>query len=146
MQITWTDALSVGVDEIDNDHKELVQFYNSLAEAVHRPAPAEDIVDRMGFVCYYCIAHFGREEDLMKQAGYPGLEDHVALHNALQQKFMMLFEIYSTSLRMADAESIVSFVGNWLAHHIMGEDAKIGEFLRSPACQPRRVYDLQPAL
>lgn len=145
MQISWTEDLAIGVDQIDNDHKDLLQFYNELAHAVESKAVWEDINDRMSFVCYYCIAHFGREEDLMDEIDYPDIAEHIQSHNALQAEFSHLFEIYSASRAIQDAERIVGFIGTWLTRHILQEDVAIGVHYRSRATMPAPIRTILQA-
>lgn len=139
MHITWSNELSVGVDAIDNDHKDLIRFYNDLVESVGAGASFDEIIGKLDFMCYYCVSHFGREEDLMCSFGYPETDTHVISHNALQATYLELYQAYAQSKAQSDAERIVVFVGTWLANHIQGEDMRIGRYIRASMAEAPRL-------
>ena len=64
----WTDELSVGVDAMDDQHKELVTKINKLVEdlAGDSPEAYNDFKDLAGFV----VQHFDDEEKFMESVGY----------------------------------------------------------------------------
>jgi len=78
--IKWKEELSVGLDSIDTQHKELFRlinaFYNSIGDNLGRPAILQAIKD-MG---NYIVVHFTQEEAMMKRAGYINFEEHKKEH------------------------------------------------------------------
>lgn len=130
MKLAWNDDLSVGVESIDLDHKELIQFYGDLEVAVAMGREFEYIKSRLDFMCYYCIAHFGREEETMRSYGYPYVDEHIKSHNALQATFVELYEGYVETRSIERAERILAFLAGWLTKHILGEDMRVGKFIR----------------
>lgn len=58
----WTEDLSVGVDRIDEQHKELFEKINDLVEAIKSHTCKYKIGDVVKFLEDYVVFHFGQEE------------------------------------------------------------------------------------
>lgn len=86
--IRWTPELSVGIDEIDSQHKELVDVLNQLHVAImerhatprHAARDAAEILNRL---VDYTRIQFAVEEALMRLLEYPDYEAHKAQHEEL---------------------------------------------------------------
>ena len=64
--IEWSNELSVGIEEIDAQHKVLVDLLNQTHEAIQQRYTAQvtnDIIDQLG---EYTRVHFAVEESLMR--------------------------------------------------------------------------------
>ena len=71
--IEWSDEFSVGIQEIDEQHKVLVGLLNQLHQAIrehHGRATSREILGRLA---EYTRTHFLLEESLMRLTHYPGL-------------------------------------------------------------------------
>lgn len=126
--IEWSEELSVGFGEVDQDHRKLVEIVNSLAEAVSgEPAPAQ-VARVFAELLSYTQWHFRHEERLMQTHGYLGFFDHKAEHDRLLTQAAALngkFQSGDTSV----PEKLLPFLRDWLAEHILGADLKMGRYL-----------------
>lgn len=130
--MVWSDTLSVGVKQIDDQHKALIQAVNDLFEACSEGKGRQKIADTMEFLQNYVVMHFGEEEKLQQCCGYPDYSNHKKLHT----EFINAFLGYKKQLETEGPTiSLVakfnSFVSNWLIFHISKEDKKIGQFMKS---------------
>lgn len=77
--IQWSRWMSVGIEELDEDHRVLVDIVNKLGADENRASPdvVEAILDEL---IHYTKDHFAREEAHMAQANYPTFAAHKALH------------------------------------------------------------------
>jgi len=115
----------IGVAEIDADHQEVVEALEALRQhldnaAYHPVAKLQDLVD-------FLLAHFRREEDLMRKAEYPGAEAH-AYHHAktITEIQDVVGRVKSTRLvDIADLRSIFKV----LIEDIFSADLHFHEFL-----------------
>ncbi len=75
----WTEAMSVGVDLFDSDHKALIGLINRLHESLEsdEPAPLHEILDTL---IAYAELHFAREEKGLEACRYPEIEIHRDQH------------------------------------------------------------------
>ena len=92
--IAWEENLSTGVKEIDDDHKELVELYNDLANASAPGIDAEVFKETLGKLVTRTVIHFCREETLMLCADYIHIDAHRSEHDALLSSVQMLQSKY----------------------------------------------------
>lgn len=69
--IEWSDALSVHVPVIDNEHRQLIGIINSLYNAIENKKEDITTEETMEQLMGYIRTHFVTEERLMSQYQYP---------------------------------------------------------------------------
>ena len=125
----WTEALSVHIDEIDNQHKEFISIINDLHEAI-KTGTSDDVLGRiLSKLNEYAIIHFVTEERLMKKYGYHDLVNHKKEHNVFKKHISDLNK-KSLSNQPVSAGTVVKFIKNWLTKHIKMSDMKYASFLK----------------
>ena len=123
--MTWTPAMSVGVDQLDNDHKGLIDVINDLAAESSGEGRAAVLRQSLVSLRRYAETHFGREEQVMRACGFPGLQGH---HGEHEDFVTMIGEV--TERLEADPEGaaagvrdeLVDYLKTWLNQHIMIQD------------------------
>ena len=81
--LAWGDILSVGIDEIDDDHRKLVNLFNIVNHSVTQ-GDAPEYIEAVLNELISCTAwHFSHEERLMLKYGYQGFADHKEEHEEL---------------------------------------------------------------
>ncbi len=120
--INWSSDLALGIDEIDEQHKVLVEILNDVYEAVNSGSKDEKklkkIIDGM---LRYVNFHFVTEEMKMIKTNYTDYKSHKAEHDAFVEKaleFQAAFREGSTTL----PEDMMDFLKTWLVNHIQGTD------------------------
>jgi len=130
-KLQWQDGLSVGVELIDAQHRKWIDHFNNAAEALESHQDIEQINTTLGFLIDYTGTHFSTEVKLMSEHNYPGLEEHQAKHDELKKTLDDLVQDFeeegATHLL---AESVNTFLGNWLIKHIQDVDMKFGAFVK----------------
>lgn len=119
--IEWSDDLSVGIEEIDDQHKVLVELLNRLHVAIterHGNEVASEILDEL---IDYTRIHFAVEESLMRLLDYPDFAEHKAHHeDLLAQVLQMKTKVEQGQARVGF--ELLHFLKKWLTGHIMEED------------------------
>jgi hemerythrin len=64
-RLEWQDRFSVGVPEVDHEHRELIRLINNLHEAVAQSQPVETVLSALGAIHAAISAHFALEEKNM---------------------------------------------------------------------------------
>ncbi len=126
VDICWRSKLSVGVPEIDQDHKVLIGHLNALGHAVNDGdydgrAVARTLVE----LIQYTRAHFEREERLMARIRYPELETHKVEHARAVRTIQDLAQSFSEEPGQRSARELYAFVADWLVSHIIMNDMKL---------------------
>ena len=81
--LAWSSVFSVGVAEIDNQHKKLVDMANRLNDAMKAGQGKEAIGKVLNELVSYTATHFAYEERLMDQHKYPMSPEHKQEHKDL---------------------------------------------------------------
>ncbi len=127
-ELVWDNSLSVQVQEIDEDHRRLVDLFNILNRAIAQ-GEAGKYVEAVIEELLACTAwHFKHEERLMLKYDYAQVAEHKAEHKelienaqTLQQKFLQ----QGKSLSNEDIE----YLEHWLTGHIFDSDMELGKYL-----------------
>lgn len=129
--VQWSEELSSGFKEIDDQHKELINRVNKLLDACNLGKGRQEIGDTLNFLADYVVEHFNSEEKYMKQYNYPGLSEQIEQHKYFVSYVGELKNEFekngpSISLTMKLSKNLVE----WLVNHIMKIDKKAGAFLK----------------
>ena len=117
--IQWSPTLETGIDVIDQQHKRIVDYINALRIAQgkgDRGAVAKTIDD----VIDYTQSHFGFEEALMEEAGYPLLNAHKRVHELFIRRVAVLNQRFKSGEDIA--QDLHNVLARWLITHIQTED------------------------
>lgn len=137
-KIEWTDAMSVGIPEIDEDHKRFVFLVNEFNRAILDRMGLDEIRKRLRQVTDDAVQHFAHEEKLFKQWNYPDADDHARRHaqavatlRTLKDKFVS-YDLESEWIDVGMA------VKDLLIDHLITEDMKYSEHYRKAHAQDSR--------
>jgi hemerythrin len=117
----WKPVLSVKVESIDAQHKQLIDYMNHFYEAHEKglfPAAVRHLKNLVAFT----VKHFTEEEAMMQRAGYPGLAGHREHHQKLLASVSRLAEEYIVTPNAKTGEHLGRFLKSWLSGHILGVD------------------------
>ena len=123
----WSDDFNVDIQEVDEQHKVLVDLLNQLHHAIverRGKIASQEILNQLAD---YTRTHFLLEESLMRVLHYPGLEIHKQQHEDLIQQIHEL-------QRKIDEEGatitfeLLHFLKMWLIQHINESDKRFGDF------------------
>jgi len=122
-KIVWDSGrFSVGHVELDNQHQQLVEIINSCIELSRLPDHSSvSMMKCLIKMNNYAQLHFRCEEKILREMGYPLVNDHLELHAEYARKM-------ETLLQSADQddlrEKIYEFLMQWFDQHILKEDMK----------------------
>ncbi len=130
INIVWNDKLLVGVEVIDQQHKELVELINNMINSILRGEGRETLSQAIAFLETYVSKHFSTEEVIMTDTGYPEYALHAGQHILFVERFHILKDRF-------DSEGITSelildlnrHLVQWFVNHILGTDKRLGEYI-----------------
>ncbi len=126
--MVWNDNFSVKIEEIDNQHKRLIDLINDVYQGMMSDKGKETIGKALESLIEYTRSHFGYEERLFKQHGYPETREHLDKHAKLVEQVMDFYKAFQEGESRLDNDLLL-FLKNWLTHHILGTDKKYSEYL-----------------
>lgn len=131
MAIQWEESLSIGVTEVDNQHKELFNRFNALLDACNQGKGRHEVDQLLLFLHDYIKTHFAAEEQLQLSHNYPGYSSHKIQHDAFMKKvdhFARQLQNDGPTISLV-IEVNQTLVG-WLIDHISKEDQALGRHLQ----------------
>jgi hemerythrin-like metal-binding protein len=133
--IEWNDAMLTGVDEIDAQHKilvdTLIEVQTKLTGNLSDPLFEQITRDLLA----YAIYHFDTEEKLMRQYDYAtAAHDEMATHLTQHRRFSEQVVALRANAREGNPgsrDALLTFLKNWLINHILTTDQRLGKFIGS---------------
>ena len=134
MGIEWRDSLAIGIEQIDSQHRQLLEHFDRLLKACETGQGIDELKRLLGFLDRYVVQHFSDEEALQRQHGYPGYEAHRREHDAFVARLKALKqEIGRDGVALHHVVETNSLLLKWLIHHISTVDVQLGRFLKGAA-------------
>lgn len=127
----WNDNLSVGVNMIDTDHKQLIALINTLFDGVKDGKGKDAVGDVLDGLIAYTVEHFDREEKYFASTAYPLASDHKAQHEQLKAQVLEIQSKFKAGNSATLTLDTMNFLKSWLINHIQGTDQKLGAHLKS---------------
>jgi hemerythrin len=130
MGIEWRDSLSIGVAEIDNQHKQLILHFDKLLKACEAGQGMDELKKLLGFLDEYVVKHFRDEEAIQRLRNYPDYADHKKEHESFIAKLNAVKqEINKEGMALHHLMETNNMILKWLVHHISEIDGKLGRYL-----------------
>jgi hemerythrin len=127
----WGEQFSIGIDELDDDHKRLLVLLADLKEAVDTGDAREALGSVLAGLKLYISFHFAREEDLFLRTDYPDYEAHRRDHQAFAAQVEEIHLDFQTRASDALPAQVLEFLKTWLYEHSLGADQAFAEYLRA---------------
>jgi hemerythrin len=135
--LQWSSALSLGVPDLDAQHRELFARVDRLLDAMLHGERSE-AAQLAAFLREHVVLHFAAEEQLMRDVGYPDAPAHVAEHQAFGASMLELDQALRS--RGATPELVLRLEQEsvaWLRDHIYVADVALGQHVTASLGSPR---------
>ncbi len=127
--IEWNDSLSVNIEEIDRQHKTLVDMVNRVHDMMSGgTADHAGILEILSDMAAYAVEHFSTEERYMDQYDYPAAPLHKTRHSEFVAKVAQVNKDLEAGTGQTYME-VLNFLTDWLVTHINDTDKEMGVFL-----------------
>jgi hemerythrin len=125
----WSDQLSLGIPEIDGQHRGLLEVINELWDAIVAKADVQRVTHILNELEQYTHAHFTAEEALMRVEDYPSFREHREEH----RKFVNQVALAKTKLAGGEflGLDLLRYLTDWLVKHIQGGDKDYANFIEA---------------
>jgi hemerythrin len=129
--ISWRETYNIGVDEVDQQHQELVVKLNEFLDACIQQKGKDKIMETLAFLRDYTVEHFRSEEEIMLKYNYPDYAEHKKDHDDFVASVLELeASIQNQGATVVTTLKLNRTLTDWLLSHISKSDMKIGQFLR----------------
>jgi hemerythrin len=135
--ISWDRRLETGCEEIDEQHRTLLDTLDRLHALAGRASLNHDEMEGLLiFLRDFTLVHFEAEQELMAGRGYPGEAEHRRIHSDLAREIDLLVDGYHRGTRNLSPVTL-EYLDGWLQRHIQEEDFRLADFLRNAKAQTR---------
>lgn len=124
----WRPEFNLGLEEIDNQHKKIVELINTLNEAFLKNTTADQLNHIFSELIDYADYHFKAEEDLFVKHNFPFAEEHIQMHDSFTQKVTSLRNQFDMGVPVTFR--VISFLKKWLTNHILDADREYASLIR----------------
>jgi hemerythrin len=131
----WQDSLNMGMEQLDAEHRHLFDLVEQL-----RPDNAQELLEEL---VDHVVTHFANEHALMEYSRYPGLQQHLALHDGLAHE-MIEFLAAGSGWPEERVQALRKLLNRWLVGHIQTEDSRFGMWLSDNAQPDPDLHDEHP--
>ena len=129
--VKWDEKLNVGIEEIDEQHKQLVAFTNELYAGCTsgKEEANEQFKNTIKKAVKYVKIHFKTEEDLMVKYDYPYYLAHKKEHGDFVKRILQEVKNFEDK-KLFVPNRFVRFLKDWLLRHIALSDQKYKSFFQ----------------
>lgn len=121
--ITWNQDYSVGVNELDEQHKKLIAIINRLFSLYEEKKFSQtDVNPIFEELTDYADQHFSTEEHYFNLYNYDKKDQHIAIHDTYRKKIGELKESYNQENSEKTLFDINNFLNDWWIWHINNTD------------------------
>jgi hemerythrin len=130
--IRWTSDFAVGIEEIDEQHRALVDMINALDASTHTQYSPENMRRLLSELGDYVRDHFGFEERLMAGGGCSPefVTRHCGEHAYFRSVLRDLTADFESGRRSITV-ALIEYLVHWLLHHIAVVDRAMAHQLNA---------------
>jgi hemerythrin len=122
--LQWREEFSVGIEEVDHEHRELIELIRTLQQDLHAGADTDRIIDVLGEIYNQIAAHFALEEKMMRTTHYPALPEHKQDHETLLDDLRDIMDEVEDD-GILDETQLTDDLDRWFSDHFKTHDAKL---------------------
>jgi len=129
--IEWQNEYTVGVKELDDQHRNLLKTINTLLEEQRDKYEAAKFSPALSSIIHYAYTHFATEERYLLQVHFPNLKQHVLEHiDFIMKTAGLALRIENSSGDELRIE-LLRYLKEWYSYHVLGTDRHYIPFLAS---------------
>ena|GEM_PF-473679 len=141
----WKDRYLVGIELIDNQHKELFKAMQILHLAIDNLTDINfkaRCIDAIIYLKDYVVKHFHDEEQYMLSVNYMNFMHHKRMHTRLNTDLLMLeSQLVESDFSIPVMQKFFGFIITWLTYHVAGEDQKIPKSIEADKAKVSTVIN-----
>ena len=139
---TWVNAYSVGIEEIDNQHKTLIDILNKVAKNQETLFESEGKMKKIVHeIKTFAILHFSTEKRYMEKFNYPSILEHIKEHDFFIET-INLIETGLSSVQPNAPMDLLLVLKKWFVNHLTNTDQKFYTFMKKVAPEELKMLGI----
>ncbi len=127
-KIEWQTGYEYHIEPIDESHRKLVELINRLADMINHNACPGSMSEIFFSLIHYAERYMIQEEILLRDVGYPQLDQHKEKHRFFIDRIKTLREDFSAGNPEVCRE-LYDFLSEWFRNHVLKYDKETIAFL-----------------
>lgn len=117
--VGWSEVYATRIENIDNQHKELINLTNELYQACLSGKETANAVfkDAMKRMVDYVNFHFSTEQKLLERVKFPDAAEHKKQHDALIKKILDSVKDFDKGINFVP-NNFARTLKDWILSHI----------------------------
>lgn len=126
---SWTPALDVKVEFLNEEHRVLITRMNHIARQNKISLSKDTLITLFEELIQFTRQHFDDEEKYLSSIQYPKLDQHARIHNQLIEKLNQYRDEFRKAVQGRFPESVFDFFRTWITTHILIVDKEYANFI-----------------
>lgn len=122
--LAWKSEYTLGIPDVDHEHRELFDLINELHASLFEPEPETTVMDFLGELFSKISSHFALEEKLMRDGRYADFPGHKSDHERLLDEIRDLMDDYEDGGHV-DLDRFAVELERWFSVHFSTHDAAL---------------------
>ncbi len=127
----WKKEYEIGLEDIDNQHKELFKRIDKLLLAMYDGKEKSELYQLGKFMIEYIEDHFSDEEELMLRIHYSDSRKHINEH----KEFIKIYNVFKDEIANKGASiylanRMLKELRKWWEHHILKSDMLFKPYIK----------------
>jgi hemerythrin len=123
----WNSSLAIGIEAIDNQHKQIFEHLLALENSVAKRDPWHIVRFLLSQLAEYMKFHLAVEEAMLEIVRYPQCADHRQAHAKIMDQITEL----ETQLQKTGSETnLVKFFEDWFIRHVLSDDRQYAAYVK----------------
>lgn len=137
--LKWDDSYLIGIEELDFEHKQLIEDINVLHKELAAQDEKSNIEKCLGDIFARMQAHFALEEHVMTAHGYASYDEHKREHDELLESFTETMLNFMNSSGTESGSLVENQLNHWIVDHILTSDKKMSAMIKDAPQHPLRT-------
>lgn len=125
--LEWRDEFSIGIQEVDHEHRELIGMINALHAELGGDRSSARIEAFFGEILAGISAHFALEEKVMRARHYDAIAEHKADHERLLDDLRDMMDDQARG-EVLDEVAFAARLAEWFSAHFRVQDSRLHRF------------------
>lgn len=131
MALTWDETFVLGIDEIDEQHRTIIEQFTSFSEAIQAGTAKDVLSETTLFLVKYAGEHFATEERYMQEYGYTRIEEQRREHQDFTNDAEELVrKIADEGASRELAAALAGKMIRWVIQHIRNHDRDMVDYVK----------------
>lgn len=120
--IHWNSGLEMGVESIDTEHKEMLEYINTLYESIQENNSLQQKTEIYDQFLHLASKHSKSEEEILKKCKCATLDKHQYYHKIFKEELHSLKYDFLQASSLSEAQKFCFTLTDLLLNHIVEED------------------------